>query len=209
VITLRDLQVEIRSCRLCVDAGFIDVAAPILHGNSHARVMVVGQAPGVMAAERPLPYSGATGRTLQSWLARAGFPDGALHDADIFYLTSLTKCFPGKARQGSGDRAPGRAEVALCSAHLTRELLQVQPEIILALGRLSIDAFLPSCRNLPLATLVGTIHDAEHPAVPNARVLPLPHPSGVSRWHNQPANRARVALALERLSQERVRRVWP
>jgi uracil-DNA glycosylase len=204
------VQGEIRACTACVAAGYIASAAPILHGSARARVMVVGQAPGEGAAERPLPYAGASGRTLRGWLARAGFPDGALYDPDRFYLTSLTKCFPGKARSGAGDRAPSRREIDLCARHLAAELRLVRPELVLALGRLAIEALLPSRRGLPLAGLVGEARPAEALVVAGHEplVLPLPHPSGVSRWHNQPANRERLALALARLAAERERRGW-
>ena len=208
MVELSRIQTEIRVCRRCVDAGFIPVAAPILRGNATARIMVIGQAPGITAAERPLPYSGATGKTLRGWLDRAGFPPDAFHDPDRFYLTSLTKCFPGKARQGAGDRAPGRREIALCLSHLAAELTIVQPDLILALGRLSIETLLPSCKGLSLAEMVGVPRPAELPAAGNAVVLALPHPSGVSRWHNDPANRDRVALALAWLGEERLRRGW-
>jgi uracil-DNA glycosylase family 4 len=207
-IALRELQRNIRACRACVSAGHISDAAPILHGNSAARVMVIGQAPGATAAERPLPYSGATGKTLRAWLARASFPDDAFHDPNRFYLTSLTKCFPGKALQGAGDRAPSRREIALCATHLRAELQLVQPELILALGRLSIEVLIPSQRRRTLTDIIGSAYPAELPAAGNALVLPLPHPSGVSRWHNLPENRARVDAALAWLARERAERSW-
>jgi uracil-DNA glycosylase family 4 len=204
------VQAEIRRCTRCVEAGFIPSAHPILRGNTTARIMVIGQAPGGEAAERPLPYSSATGRTLRSWLARAGFPDDAFHDADRFYLTSLTKCFPGKAKTGGGDRAPSRREVAFCAHHLNTELRLVQPELILSLGRLSIEAMLPSVRGLPLAAIVGTPRVVELPILREhgTLVLPLPHPSGISRWLNHPDHRARVDAGLEWLAQEREHRNW-
>lgn len=208
VTDLSVIQAEIRACVRCVEADYIPVSAPILSGNTMARIMVIGQAPGIAAAERPLPYSGATGKTLRAWLDRAEFPPDAFHDPDRFYLTSLTKCFPGKARQGAGDRAPSRREIALCSGHLVTELTIVQPELILALGRLSIETLLPSCKGLSLAEMVGVPRPAELPAAGDAIILALPHPSGVSRWHNSPENRARVAMALEWLREERVGRGW-
>jgi uracil-DNA glycosylase len=207
-LRLQAAQREIRACTRCVAVGHIPAAAPILHGNAAARVMVVGQAPGAGAVERPLPYSGATGRTLRDWLSRAGFPDGALHDPDRFYLTSLTKCFPGKARQGAGDRAPSRREVGLCAGHLALELQLVRPELVLALGRLAAVELLPACRSLSLHDLVGEARPAGLAAARNATILALPHPSGVSRWHNQPEHRARLALALDWLSRERLQRGW-
>lgn len=170
--------------------------------------MVVGQAPGPTAAERPWPYSGASGKTLNAWLAIAGFDGDALHDPDRFYLTSLTKCFPGKAAQGAGDRVPSPAEIVLCSEHLNLELRLVQPELILSLGRLSINRLLPSSRKRSLFDLVGTVHPAEYPAAGEALVLPLPHPSGVSRWLNLPQNRERLHMALGWFGEVREARHW-
>lgn len=202
------IQHDIRRCTRCVEAGFIERAGPILRGNTTARIMIIGQAPGPTAIERPWPYSGATGKTLQAWLDRAGFEAGALHDPDRFYLTSLTKCFPGKATSGAGDRAPRRAEIELCSSHLDAELTYVQPELILALGRLSINRLVPSTRAMSLFDVVGKVHPAEYAAAGSAIVLPLPHPSGVSRWLNAEPNRQRLRTALEWLAGERVVRGW-
>ncbi len=91
-------QRQVSHCRLCVEAGYIEDALPIFHGTAASRVMVVGQAPAAPNIERELPYCGATGQTLQGWLERAGFQPGALHAN--FYLTSLTKCFPGSHPTG-------------------------------------------------------------------------------------------------------------
>lgn len=148
--------------------------------------MVVGQAPAARRDEPALPYSGASGRTLRRWLAQAGFPEDALYE--LFYLTSLTKCFPGLSRSGKGDRAPSAAEVALCRPHLEGELELVRPEVILPLGRLAATYFVG---NRPLAQLVGQVFTLE-----DALVVPLPHPSGVSRWLNTPAHRALLDQAL-------------
>ena len=200
------LQRSIKCCTRCVDRGFISSAYPVLFGSMAARIMILGQAPGPTAAYRPLPYTGASGKTLQMWLRRAGFEDGALHDPTRFYLTSITKCFPGRSSSGKGDRAPGREEIALCSAHLDRELRSVQPMLVLALGRLSIGTMLPSVRRETLASIVGVTHPVEYRAAGDARVLPLPHPSGVSRWHNERSNQTRLAKALDRL--DRLRREW-
>ncbi|MEZ4520224.1 MAG: uracil-DNA glycosylase family protein [Thermomicrobiales bacterium] len=203
-----EIQHSIRGCRRCVEQSLIPDAHPILFGTPSARVMILGQAPGPTASERPLPYSGASGRTLQNWLARAGFDEGALHNPDRFYLTSITKCFPGRSTSGKGDRAPSRKEIALCSTHLDTELRWVQPELILSLGRLSIGTMISSARNQPLAKIIGRAYPAEYDAAGGAMVLPLPHPSGVSRWHNDQDNQARLGEALDWLASERQVRDW-
>lgn len=180
------------------------MANPIFLGHAGQRLMVVGQAPGPRAGASGEPYRGATGKALQGWLTRAGFAEDALHRD--FYLTSLTKCFPGPARHGGqGDRPPSATEIRFCREHLDREIALVQPEIVLALGRMSAERLDPTVRGQALAEVVGTLRPAER-AGHAFLVLPLPHPSGVSRWLNQPAHRARLDLALETLRSWRERR---
>lgn len=179
-------QAAIRACTACVAAGFIPESRPVFRGHTGQRIMVIGQAPAEHREENPIPYSGASGRTLRRWLAQAGFPEDALHER--CYLTSLTKCFPGPSRSGKGDRAPSAREIALCRPHLEGEIALVQPEVILALGRLASIYFVG---NRPLAQLVG--QSFTHGT---AVVVPLPHPSGVSHWLNVPAHRALLDRAL-------------
>ncbi len=200
---LRAVQAEIAGCRRCVTAGTIAEANPIFRGDAGMRMMVVGQAPGPATHELGVPYSGATGRTLGRWLERAGFPPGALHER--FYLTSLTKCFPGKATGGKGDRAPSANEIGWCRPHLDREIALVRPVAIVSLGRLAANALAPATRGLPLADVVGRAWPGERGG--HAFVLvPLPHPSGVSHWLNDAENRARVDLALTELGRLREER---
>lgn len=196
-ITLDLVQQEIRACTRCVAAGFIPAANPMFLGHAGQRLMVVGQAPGPRASAAGEPYRNATGTALQGWLSRAGFTEGALHRE--FYLTSLTKCFPGRARNGGeGDRPPSAAEIGLCRDHLDREIALVQPAIVLSLGRMSAERLDPTVRGQALAEVVGTLRPAQR-AGHTFLLLPLPHPSGVSRWLNQPQHRARLDLALQTL----------
>jgi uracil-DNA glycosylase len=192
---LETVQREIAACALCVEAGFIPLSRPVFQGHVGQRLMIVGQAPGPSSGRRGVPYTGATGKTLQRWLERAGFAPGTLHRD--FYLTSLTKCFPGPATgtAAKGDRPPSAGEIALCARHLDREIALVRPQIVVALGRLATEHLDPTARGVPLTGLVGSLRPAER-AGHVFRLLPLPHPSGVSRWLNDPAHVARLDEAL-------------
>ncbi|GER85969.1 hypothetical protein KDW_01310 [Dictyobacter vulcani] len=101
---LADLQQCIRQCRLCQARGYIPVAHPIVSGRASDRILIIGQAPGHRSVTQDRPFSGPGGRILQSWLEIAGFPPGYLHDHT--YLSSLTRCDPGRNPRGGGDRKP-------------------------------------------------------------------------------------------------------
>ncbi|HLQ05811.1 MAG TPA: uracil-DNA glycosylase family protein, partial [Verrucomicrobiae bacterium] len=176
-------------CTRCVAAGYLDRAFPIVAGKASDRVMIVGQAPGAVELTTGLPFSGRAGAELRRWLARAGIDEDHLP-----YRTSMTKCFPGKAASGAGDRRPTPAEIALCAPWLEREISLVRPKILLLVGQLAIERFIGK---VPLGDVVGTLRRE------GDRVLiPLPHPSGASRWLNQSANRALLDRALRILRRE-------
>lgn len=193
---LKALQEEIRACTLCVQAGHLTEAHPIFRGRDGDRYMVIGQAPGPRARLSGVPWAGASGKLLRTWFAKAGFdPDRFLDD---WYFTSVTKCFPGKAPAGNGDRAPSAAERSLCRPHLDAEIALVRPRLVVTLGRMAINAMIPEAKSLTLTELVGSVHiiDSGYGLVP---VIPLPHPSGVGRWLNDAINRALVDDAMRQL----------
>ena len=177
------LHARIRTCTRCVDAGYLPSAFPIVAGRASDRVMIIGQAPGAVELTTGLPFSGRAGAELRRWLAVAG-----IDEAHLPYRTAVTKCFPGKAASGAGDRRPSPPEVLLCASWLDAELALVRPRVLLLVGTLAIDRF---WGKVPLSEVVGKSR------VEGERVLiPLPHPSGASRWLNDVENRKRLARAL-------------
>jgi uracil-DNA glycosylase family 4 len=191
------LQREVRACARCVESGHLPEAHPVVWGPVAGRNMVIGQAPAQCAHLADRPWSGPSGTLMRSWFAKAGLDPERFHDD--WYFTSLTKCFPGKAPSGNGDRAPTAAERALCRSYLDTELRLVRPPLIVTLGRQAAEAIVPGARTLKLRDLVGTTWrvDLGHGEVP---VVPLPHPSGVARWLNDPAKRALVDRAMAELA---------
>jgi uracil-DNA glycosylase family 4 len=189
------LHQRIRACRLCQEHGYISQAHPLVSGRASDSIMVIGQAPGHRSVEKDLPFSGPGGRILQKWLEQAGFPLGYLHEH--CYLTSLTHCDPGKNPRGDGDRKPSPQEVALCRPWLDAEIRLVQPQIILLVGTMAIEAFYGKAR---LEDIIGTYKERN-----GTILIPLAHPSGVSRWLNDPEHQKLHQKALQLLSDWRVK----
>jgi uracil-DNA glycosylase family 4 len=194
------LQREQRACTRCVDAGHIASAHPVFSGHSGQRVLLVGQAPGPVEIDQSRPFAGRAGRQLMRWLVRAGFRD----DEDVrdrIYMTAMTTCFPGRRPDGACDRRPSAAEVALCAPWLDAVIALVAPRLIIPIGSLALERFLPGRR------LDGVIGDAYTSGGATCRgsprevpvLLPLPHPSGQSRWLNDPARLVLLDRAIARL----------
>jgi uracil-DNA glycosylase len=180
--SLRSLQRDNRVCRACAEAGYPLESLPVFEGYEGQRAYMFGQAPGVVEGEERRPWRGRAGRTLRRWLDL---------DEDEFYATfycaSVTRCYPGRAPSGRGDRTPTLREQELCAFWREWELEILQPTLIVPVGGLA------ARRLLGLKSVtecVGRRYE-QHGAV----AIPLPHPSGASGWLNSPANRDLVAEA--------------
>lgn len=182
------------ACRRCghEDARIL----PILSEARRPRVMLVGQAPGKQEIADRRAFSGRAGRTLFRWIERVGLDESAFRRH--VYIAAVTRCYPGPSPSGRGDRVPTPVEQTHCAPWLEAELDLIRPAVIIPVGRLAIDRFLEPA---PLDRLVGRAHQA---IVRDRRVtiVPLPHPSGASSWHNMPANRVLLERALDVLRKE-------
>ena len=197
--TLTELHARMDNCRLCLEAGHDIYPRAIYSGSEKARMMVMGQAPGITEKEAGRPFNAGSGSRLFQWLSAANIDEDWFRTTQ--YMTSVTKCYPGRANSGNGDRVPSRAEQKLCRPYLDQEIALINPELIIPVGRLAISIFYS--QKLPLNQIVGTQTQLD-----GRWIVPLPHPSGASRWHQTEANRTLVRQAVE-LIREHVGRIFP
>jgi uracil-DNA glycosylase len=169
-------------CRACVQAGHPLASPPVIAPGEGQRAYLFGQAPGAVEGEERRPWRGRAGATLRRWLEL---------DEDEFYGTfycaSVTRCYPGRAPSGRGDRAPTAEEQRLCEHWRDAELRLLQPELIVTVGGLAARSLLGVTS---VTESVGGRYECR-----GAVAIPLPHPSGASGWLNDPANRERVSEA--------------
>ena len=191
------LHSEIRACRKCLDAGYPITPGGVFSGRAGARIMIVGQAPGITEIQALRPFNAASGRRLFQWLGRAGFDEADFRDMQ--YISSVTKCYPGKMPNGRGDRRPSREEIELCRSYLDRTMAIIRPELIIPVGGLAIEALLGKVK---LEDIVGKVWQRPAPWDETRSVIlvPLPHPSGASAWTNTPKNQALIDKAIRELA---------
>lgn len=189
---LEELHSRILGCRACEQAGYIERAAPVVAGHAGNRMMLIGQAPGITELEVRRPFTGRAGRELFRWLASVDITEDDFR-AKV-YMTAITKCYPGRVAGGSGDRRPSGREIALCRPFLEAQLALIRPRAILLVGGLAIERYFPK---RPLTEIIGQRFERDEVAF-----IPLPHPSGASRWLNGAANRELLAAALRHVRAE-------
>lgn len=160
------------------------------------KLMLVGQAPGVHEEVLGRPFAHTAGKTLFKWFNES---IGATEDEvrEMIYFTAVARCFPGKSPSGKGDRPPSKNEIENCRSHLESEIKLIKPDVIIAVGKIAISELLKhegikaaeSLDNLVGKTFETKIFGRR------IKVIPLPHPSGVSRWPHTEIGKARLQEA--------------
>ena len=128
------LSAEAAACIRCPAMCARAAVLTRLNGPVDARVMFIGEAPGRKGADRTrVPFSGdQSGRNFDRFLESIGLPR-----AQIF-ITSAALCNP---RSASGaNRRPSSTEIRNCSDFLTRTIDLVQPQVIVTLGTVALEA---------------------------------------------------------------------
>lgn len=191
---LLSLHRSMKKCRACLGEGFEIYPPAVFSGPGSAKFMTIGQAPGITEQEAERPFNAGSGKRLFDWLGRAGIEEDWFRSTQ--YMSSVTKCYPGRQPSGSGDRVPGRREQELCRSFLDQEIELVDPRMIIPIGRLAINLFYQ--KKMKLQEIIGTKME-----VSGRWVIPLPHSSGASRWHQIEENRRLIDQAISLIRDQR------
>jgi uracil-DNA glycosylase len=190
--SLASLERDLARCHACVEAGYPLESLPVRAPGAGQRAYLFGQAPGVVEGAERLPWRGRAGQALRRWLE---LEEDEFYST--FYCASVTRCYPGRAASGRGDRTPTPREQELCAFWREWELELLRPRLIVTVGGLALRRLL----GFPALTAsVGQRYELE-----GTPVVPLPHPSGASGWLNDHQNRARLAAATGLVQKELAR----
>ena len=187
VVTLKAIQERMKECRLCLEAGYEIYPPAVFSGDASAEFMTIGQAPGITEQQAQRPFNAGSGTRLFGWLGQAGLEEDWFRSTQ--YMSSVTKCYPGRQPSGNGDRVPGKIEQEFCRSFLDQEIMLVNPHVIIPIGRLAINLFYP--KKLKLMEIIGTQIEID-----GRKIIPLPHSSGASRWHQIEENRKLIDKAI-------------
>ncbi|MFT4015111.1 MAG: uracil-DNA glycosylase family protein [Paracoccus sp. (in: a-proteobacteria)] len=163
------LQDEIAGCRLCA-ARFAATATahpprPVVWFRPGARILIVGQAPGMRVHLAGRPFADRSGDRLRDWM---GIAPEAFYDKSRIAIVPMAFCFPGYDAKGADLPPP-----PICAATWRGAVMsQLAPRLTLLVGA--------HAQNWHLggrASLTRRVADwrAHAPGI-----FPLPHPS----WRN-------------------------
>lgn len=135
------------------------------HGNSRARLMLVGESPSATDDNTGLPFTGPAGRLLDDLLAEL-----SLHRRDL-WLTNLVRCHAGVERNGRVENRPARVdELRTCATWLDIEIRYVDPKVIVAVGASAAKHIIDT--NFRLKEQRGQLHDLSGGRLAIATVQP-------------------------------------
>jgi uracil-DNA glycosylase family 4 len=159
---LRAILADFEGCNLRFTATNLVFA----DGNPEARVMLVGEAPGMEEDLQGLPFVGRSGQLLDRMLVAIGL------DRTSAYIANVIPWRP------PGNRTPTPQETEICRPFIERQIALVDPEFLVLLGGASANQILKTTTGI--TRLRGRWHDydAGHRVIP---ALPMLHPAGLLR----------------------------
>ena len=161
--TLEELLCDIRACTICKE-HLPFPPKPVLRASTQAKILIVGQAPGLRVQISGVPWDDASGERLRSWL---DISKEDFYDEQKICIIPMGFCYPGTGK--SGDFPPRKECARTWQAPLRAALPQI--ETTLLIGAYAVGHYLGDKQK---ATLTETINHYEDylPAY-----FPMPHPS--------------------------------
>lgn len=154
---------EARACTLC-EAHLPLGPRPVFQVAAGARVLIVGQAPGLKVHESGIPFDDPSGDRLRDWL---GIDSSTFYDASKIALLPMGFCYPGRGKSGD---LPPRPECARTWRERFMNCLE-GVQITLAIGQYAQRWHL---KDAAKSNLTETVR-AWREFAPS--IIPLPHPS--------------------------------
>lgn len=188
------LLTAVRNCRAC-ESHLPLGPRPVLQAGEAARILIVGQAPGLRVHATGIPWDDPSGERLRAWM---GIDKAFFYDESRIAIIPMGYCYPG--RGADGDLPPRRECAALWLDQLLARLPQI--ELTLLVGQYAQRHFLSSRRKPSLTETTRAWREYA------PQFIPLPHPSPRNQpwlkrhpWFEKdvlPALQARIDALFER-----------
>ena len=146
---------------------------PLFSAPNTARILIIGQAPGIKAQESKIFFNDKSGIKLREWM---GIDDEIFYKSGLIGVVPMDFYYPGKGK--SGDLPPRKNFAKKWHS----KVLELMPnlELIVLVGKYAQDYYL---KNDKKQNLTETVFNYKQ-YLP--RYFPIVHPSPLNfRWHNK------------------------
>jgi len=160
-VLLDQIKADIVINNICPDLAATATNLVMGDGNVDAQIVLIGEAPGKQEDLQGLPFIGAAGKFLDTMLESAN-----IKRSDV-YITNIVKYRP------PNNRDPKPDEKDAFWPYLLRQLDVIKPQVVVTLGRHSMEYFLPGQK-------IGEIHGQPKRILfgeTKIVVVPLYHPA--------------------------------
>jgi uracil-DNA glycosylase family 4 len=131
---LDQIKADIVNNNICPDLATQATNLVFGDGNPNADIVFIGEAPGKQEDEQGLPFVGASGKFLSEMLT------GINMRREEIYITNIVKYRP------PNNRDPEPAEKQAFLPYLLKQLMVIQPLLVVTLGRHSMTCFIPDAK---------------------------------------------------------------
>jgi uracil-DNA glycosylase family 4 len=147
-------------------------------GPEHARIIILGEAPGSNEVIKKTPFVGKSGQLLRQTLKTLGL------DPSEIWFTNACLCHP------EGNKTPSITAIKCCNARLIEEVRRVHPDKILAVGGSALTALRSPEKNLPISKNRGmgirytydiSVNEVDQDVEISAYLLSTYHPAAIIR----------------------------
>ena len=163
--TLESIHTDLGDCRRCKLAQGRNCIV-FGDGNPNAKLVFIGEGPGVEEDRKGQPFVGAAGQLLTRII------EAIKLSRNQVYICNIIKCRP------PGNRNPEPDEIKTCFPFLERQIAAIQPDFIIALGTFAAQTLLGIAT--PISRLRGRFHEYKE-----IKVVPTYHPAYLLRNPNK------------------------
>lgn len=156
---------QIRNCEVC-KAHLPLGPRPIVQAHSDARILIIGQAPGIKVHRSGIPWDDASGDRLREWL---GLSKEIFYDAKKVAIVPMGFCYPGTGEHG--DLPPRKECFPLWHEPLRAGMPNIR--LVLLVGNYAVVSYLKKNRK---KSLTETVRAWEEYLAEGYMVLPHPSP---------------------------------
>lgn len=161
---LSALRNEVLNCKSC---GLYKTRRNVVFGDgdSNAKLLFVGEAPGFDEDLQGLPFVGQAGKLLTKMIESIGL------SRDSVYICNVLKCRP------PGNRSPLPEEISVCREYLSKQIEIITPKVICCLGKYAAQVLLGTEESITNIRGKGYNHKGIH-------LIPTFHPAYLLRNPN-------------------------